>query len=67
MKRILFMCATVEETHSDRKDEYSLCLVPGKYDFSVTRNGFLSQKRKGFHIDLVHDRAVDFVLKFRKA
>ena len=55
----------VDEAHSDNKGEYSLCLLPGEYEFAVTRAGFLSQKRKSLHIDLVHGRAVDFVLKFR--
>jgi len=57
---------TVEEAQTNNKGEYSLCLVPGKYDFSVTRDGFLTQKRKSLYIDLVTGRAVDFVLKFRK-
>jgi len=56
----------VEEAHSDRKGEYSLCLLPGTYDLSVTKVGFLPQKRKSLCIDLVSGCVVDFVLKFRQ-
>jgi hypothetical protein len=54
----------IEKTHSDNKGEYSLCLSPGKYDFSASAPGFLPKHRKSLWIDLVPGRAVDFVLTF---
>ena len=54
----------VVEATSNNKGEYNLCLLLGKYDFSATSSGFRGEQRKSLHIDLVHDRAVDFVLKF---
>jgi hypothetical protein len=54
----------IQETHSDNKGEYSLCLSPGKYDFSASAAGFRKHQRKSLWIDLVPGRAVDFVLSF---